>query len=455
MAGAVIAVKVVRDAACNWGAQLIVFGARRRHCRAPISRGTLLSDSDPSTGKTRAAPLILLAQKDFRRAWIAGALTGIMRWLDVLAVSVYVLQITNSAFMVALTLFVRIIPMFLFGAAAGAFAEMVDRKKLLVGSLIFLAAIYGVLAWLAWTGTLEIWQLAVVVFCSGCFWTLELPIRRTMIAEIAGIERIGATMGLESSTNNLTRMLGPFVGGLLFELTGLHGTLALGTILYLTAAFVLMPIAYGSAPRTGERPSILGNIIEGFQYVRTSRAIMATLAITIIINLFGFSFISMVPVIAKQELGLSPFPTGILMSAEGCGAFFGALLIAFYAPPRRFRQIYLGGSCIYLGGILMFALSPYFGTSLALLWVGGFGVAGFTSMQSALIISNSPPEIRNRVMGVLTMCIGIGPLGILIVGSLSEQLGAPTGILITSSTGLIGLVCAVLIWPESRKLREA
>ncbi|NQV57170.1 MAG: MFS transporter [Rhodospirillales bacterium] len=402
--------------------------------------------------RLRSAPLQLLSERDFRRVWFAGAMSGIMRWLDVLAVSVYVLQETGSAFYVALTLFVRIIPMFFFGAVAGAIAERVDRKKLLIMSILFLACIYGILFWLAYTGAIQVWQLGIVVFFSGMFWTLELPIRRTMIAEIAGIERIGATMGLESSTTNFTRMLGPLLGGFLFELYGLPGTLVLGAGLYLLAAIALLPVEYASLP-SSERPSILTNLIEGFQFVRSSRPVMATLAITLVLNLFGFSFVSMIPVIAKQELGLSPFPTGVLMSAEGCGAFVGALLIAFYAQPGRFHQIYLVGSAIYLVCIMAFATSGAFGLSAIFLWLAGFGVAGFASMQSALIIANSPPEIRNRTMGVLTMCIGIGPLGILVVGTLAENFGAATGVLINSGTGLIALIVCAILWPEMRRLR--
>ena len=139
------------------------------------------------------------------------------------------------------------------------------------------------------------------------------------------------------------------------------------------------------------------------------------------------------------------------MAAEGCGAFVGALLIAFYAKPARFRQILLGGSCLYLGCIWLFSMSSIVALSMTLLWIGGFGVAGFAAMQSALMIASAPPEMRNRIMGLMTMCIGIGPLGILVVGSLSEILGAQTGILITTTTGLLGLAATIIIWPEMRK----
>ncbi len=412
-----------------------------------------MAPSPDTDGAQRAQPLQLLAQRDFRLAWLAGALAGVMRWLDVLAVALYVLDATASPLMVALALFVRMVPMFLFGAAAGAIAEMVDRRKLLIASLLFLVLVYAVLAWLAWSETLRLWQLGLGVFFSGTFWAFELPIRRTMVAELAGIERIGATMGLESSTNNFTRMLGPLTGGFLYEMFGLPGTLILGACLFAGAALLLMGVEYGALARRGARPSILGNIIEGLRFVRDNQAIKTTLVVTVLLNLFGFSFVSMVPVIAREELGLTPFPTGILMSADGFGAFLGALLIAFYARPRRFQQIFLGGAVLYLCCIMLFALSGNFWLSLLALWFGGFGMSGFAAMQSALILANSPPEMRNRVMGVLVMCIGLGPFGILIVGLLANWLGAAIGIRFTAGVGLLAMIGIGLIWPEMRRAR--
>ena len=407
---------------------------------------------DASASGRRTAPLALLSSRDFRNVWLAGAMAGTVRWLDMLAVSVYVLAITGSPFLVALMFVLRMVPLFLFGVLAGALAETMDRRKLLIASLGFLAAVYAVLAWLAWVGTLELWHLGIGVFLGGVLWALELSVRRTMIAEIAGMDRIGPAMGLDASTNSFTRMLGPFVGGLVFELTGLYATLALGAALFALAAILLIFVDYG---RVGarERTPVLGTIVDGLRFVRRSRVIVATLAVTIIFNLCGFSFISMVPVIAKEELGLSPFPTGILMSAEGCGAFLGCLLIAFFAHPRRFRQMYVGGAGLYLCCIIIFALSPYFALSLPVLWIAGFGVAGFAAMQSALIISSAPPEMRTRVMGVLSMCIGFAPIGMLFVGVLANQLGAVTGVLILSSLGVLAMIGTMIAWPEMRWTR--
>jgi predicted MFS family arabinose efflux permease len=268
------------------------------------------------------------------------------------------------------------------------------------------------------------------------------------------MNNISAAMGLDTCTNNATRMLGPFLGGFLYETYGLEGTLILGVFLHVIAGFLLIRVEYLSSPLKGGRISIIANIIEGVQFVRSSRPVMATLAITIILNLFGFSFMSMVPVIAKEELLLTPFPTGVLMSAEGCGALIGALLIAFFASSKRFHQIYFFGASLYLCCIILFSISTYFISSSIFLLLGGFGLSGFAAMQSALILGNTPPEKRNRVMGVLATCIGFGPIGILTVGMLANQMGAATAVMIMSGSGISLMLCAILYWPEMRKVHD-
>jgi MFS family permease len=414
-----------------------------------------MSDAQSTKNLGRGgSPLALLGQPNFLKVWMVGAVVGTMRWLDMLAIGVYVLEVTGSALTVAMTLFVRMLPMFLFGAIAGAYAERVDRKKLLVFFLFLLAVIYGILFALVKTSNLELWHLAVGLFFSGIFWALELTVRRTMVAEIAGMNNISAAMGLDTCTNNATRMLGPFLGGFLYETYGLEGTLILGVFLHVIAGFLLIRVEYLSSPLKGGRISIIANIIEGVQFVRSSRPVMATLAITIILNLFGFSFMSMVPVIAKEELLLTPFPTGVLMSAEGCGALIGALLIAFFASSKRFHQIYFFGASLYLCCIILFSISTYFISSSILLLLGGFGLSGFAAMQSALILGNTPPEKRNRVMGVLATCIGFGPIGILTVGMLANQMGAATAVMIMSGSGISLMLCAILYWPEMRKVHD-
>ena len=400
---------------------------------------------------TRTDPWSLLQLFEFRRVWLAGALVGVMRWLDVLAVGVYTHQATGDALIVATMLFLRMLPMLLFGVLIGAWAERINRKHLLMAGIVAIAVLYGGLGLLAYTGDIELWHIGVGAAISGLFWAMEMPVRRTMIGEVAGVERIGAAMGLESSTNNFTRMLGPSVGGFLLETIGLHGAFFLGLVLYGLGAMLLLPVTAGSEI-SGRGMSLVSVIRDGVATIRRTRLVAAALVVTIFVNLWGFSYVSMVPVIGKVELGLSPFPIGILMSAEGCGAFIGALLIAFKATPAAFGRIFWCGSVLYLAMILVFSISDFFWLSLPVLFLGGFGIAGFATMQSALILANTPPDRRNRVMGVLAMCIGFGPVGILHVGLLADQFGAALAVSVIACEGLAALVFAGWYWPELRRL---
>ena len=406
--------------------------------------------------ETRAPALQLLSNGDFRKVWIAGALVGTMRWLDTLAVGVYVLNVTNSPFQVALILFLRTIPMFLFGVVAGAIVEKIDRRTLLLSVVGTLAVAYVILTTLTLTGHLQIWHLGVGVFILGCYFAIELPTRRTMIADIAGLDRIGPAMGLESTTTNFTRMIGPFAGGILFEIFDIAGTQALGGLLYGISFFLIATAGYTKreAKRDTETRSIATDIAEGLKFVAGHRIVLATLLITVNSNIFAYSYITMVPAIAKQVMHVSAFPTGLLMTAEGFGAVMGATAVAFLSKPHRFNQVYFFGALLYLASIFVFAASHSFWIALPVLSLGGLGGACFGAMQSTLIVSNTPLEMRSRIMGVLAMAIGAQPIGVLLVGWLSEQFGPAVGVMTTSGLGIATMAACALIWPEMRKRRE-
>ena len=283
-------------------------------------------------------PRALLADGRYRRVWITGGFVGTMRWLEILVIGVYTLEATGSALQVALMMVARALPMFLFGSVTGAVAEQVNRKHLLVGALIGSVAVSGTLAALAFAGRIEIWHIATGAFLSGMLWTTEFPVRRTMLGEIAGPLRLGPAMGLDSATTNGTRMLGPALGGLLFETIGIQGAYLLAAVLYGLGVVLIVSLDYTPAAAAAREWNVFKTIGEGLRYVRSNRAIVGTLAVTAIMNLWGFPFAAMVPVIGRETLGLSAFPIGVLMSAEGAGALLGALVIAAAARPAQYPR---------------------------------------------------------------------------------------------------------------------
>ena len=394
----------------------------------------------------------LLSDAAFVRIWMAGGMAGTMRWLEILAVGVYTHQLSGSPVLVAVMLFARMLPTMLLGAFAGAFAERVNRRHLLMVGLAMMCVVSAVLSALLATGRAELWHIAVGALFAGVFWSTEFPVRRTVLGEIAGLDRISAAMGLDSATNNATRMLGPLLGGLLLSTLGLEGAFALGVVLYAASFVSLATLEFHDAATVhAETDSVLHSIREGLAHLRSNRLIAGTLVVTIIVNLFGFAYTSMIPVIGEQRLSLGAVAIGMLMSSEGFGALMGSLGVAFWARSRYFTAIYLFGSSFFLLMILAFSLTPWFALAAAALFASGIGIACFGAMQSTIVFSASLPHMRTRIMGVLVVCIGAGPIGVLQVGLLAEWLGAHVAVTVISLIGLLALGVSARRWPELRR----
>ena len=265
------------------------------------------------------------------------------------------------------------------------------------------------------------------------------------------MDRVGLAMGLDSATVNATRMIGPFLGGVLLQYLDLEGVFFVGAGFYAAAFTFAISVRYVQTASQTEGLSFFQNLRSGFGYIRSRRVVVGILTVTILVNIWGFPYVAMVPVIGKDELGLSPVLIGVLASAEGLGALITALTIATQAGQLNYTRIYLYGSFLFLLSILVFSLSDWFALSLPIVFIGGIGIAGFATMQSTLIMMATPPEMRSRVMGVLAVSIGTGPLGILHIGLLATLTSASTAVMIIAIEGLIAVTIAMLIWPELRR----
>jgi MFS family permease len=404
----------------------------------------------PAAASARAAPFALLADDAFRRVWLIGAASGTVRWLELLATSVYAFEVTRSPFQVALLLVVRMLPMPILGAFAGALAERFSRRMLL--SVIITAGLIGsaLQAWLAYAGLLELWHVQLGAALNGVIWAIDMPVRRTMLGELAGPERTAPAMALDTATNNATRMLGPGVGGLLLETSGIDGAFALGAALYVAALLLLAGLKIEAAPERMGGFRILSRVLEGLRIVARDRALVGTMAVTVIFNVLAWPATSMVPVIGEEQLHLSAFPIGLLMSADGLGALIGAVLVAMGARPPHFRGLYVSGVALYLVATAGFALSPWPLLSGALQVGVGIGNSCFATMQATIVFLCAPIAARPRIMGVLSVCIGTALIGFLHIGWLADLLGARTALLVLCAEGSLALALSLVIWPELR-----
>ena len=385
--------------------------------------------------------LTLFRDRDFRNLWTVGLAVFVVRWLETLAVGIYAYATTGSAFVVAMLTMLRLLPMGLFGAFLGAIAERMDRRRALLLVVLSQIVTSAAIAVLAMLDAVAVWHLAVASFMNGIAWTSDNPVRRAMIGQVAGPARMGVAMSLDVATSNGSRVLGPMLGGTLLAAIGLDGAFLLSVVIYLPALVATLRLPVVPAAPAAAVPPVLASIAEGLALVRREPRLIGTLLVTLLFNLFGWPFTSMIPVIGKDSLDLGPQGVGVLASLDGMGSFCGALLIAVLAKPAQYRAIYVGGIALYFAGVAAFALAPHPLPAGVGLVLAGLGGAGFAIMQPTLVFLATPAEMRSRVLGLLSVCIGLGPIGFLALGGLAELVGAPAA---TASMGLAGLASLAL-----------
>jgi len=389
----------------------------------------------------------LLASADFRRLWVIGIVAFAVRWLEMLVVGVFVYQRTGSAFDVALMTMLRMLPMALFGAVIGAWVERIERRIALIAVVLIMLATSVWLAALAYLGWLAVWHLALASFVNGIAWAADNPVRRVMIGEVVGPAQMGAAMSVDVGANNASRMLGPTIGGLLLAGIGISGAFTVSVLSYGIALVAAIRLTHRNNIAPAEAGgAVLARMLEGLALVRRDPRVVGTLVITVIYNVFGWPFTSMIPVIGQDSLGLGASGIGILASMDGIGAFCGALLIAFFARPVHYTRLYIGGVIGYLVMLIVFALAPSVSLAGAALLLTGLTGSAFSVMQATLIYLAAPAEMRSRMYGVLSVCIGVGPLGFLGLGLLAEAIGAPVATALSGIVGLAALVAARRWW---------
>ena len=363
-----------------------------------------------------------------------------------LAVAVFAYQRTGSPLIVAVLTMLRMLPMALFGAVVGAMAERLERRTALIIVVISMLLTSLVLACLAWSDTLEVWQVALASFVNGIAWTTDNPVRRTMIGEVVGPDRMSAAMSLDVGANNASRMLGPTLGGVLLATFGIGGAFAVSVACYLVALAAAMRIHHRNSVRPAGVASVLERMLEGFMLVRRDRRLIGTLVVTVIYNIFGWPFTSMIPVIGQDNLGLGAAGIGLLASMDGVGAFCGAVAIALFAQAGDVRPRLSRGRLRLPAAGAGFRVGARSAARRHGAAADGIANAGFSIMQATLVYLAAPPEMRSRIYGVLSVCIGVGMIGFIHLGLLAGLVGASWATAMIGAEGIAAMLLTRRWW---------
>jgi MFS family permease len=394
----------------------------------------------------RFAPLETFRSPGYRCLWLASLLWNQARWMDQVVIGWVVLEITNSAWDVAVIGALRWLPLLMFGIAGGAVADRIDRRWLLIGAQgLGLFVSLGAAALLA-AGLFDFGFAALATFLLGLQWALDWPTRRALIPDLVGRELTLNAVALEAVSMNLTRIVGPLAAGALITYVSPAAAFVVMAGLYVVEIGLLKIMPLAVRGRQVASSSILRYLRDGFDELRKSQPIVGVLLISTAMNILVYPYQQLLPVFARDVLHTDAIGLGELGAATGIGSFVGAMAFASFGRVPRSGMLFWVGSCVMSTCIAGFALSDNLPLALVLVAVSGLGSAAFASLQSTIVLGKASDQLRGRAMGALTLAIGSGPVGTLEIGAVSILLGAPLAVALNAGA------CSILVVLVAAKL---
>jgi MFS family permease len=393
--------------------------------------------------------LSILNNVDYRRLLAGTVIWWQCFYMEMVVLGWLVFDLSNSARMVSLVGFCRTLPLLLVSLFSGPIIDYFGRRRVVIAAQSANLTAYIAIVLLLWSGKAAPWNIAIVAFCIGTAWALDWPTRRSLVPDILGKERMFDGLLLESFMTGLARIIAPSMAGALIARYGALGCYVGMAILSACAVSILIPLLRGAGPRGAKasRMAALPVAGEGMRYIRSNQTLLAVVLITLIMNLWMFPYISLLPVFAREVLHKGPIELGFLSTATGLGSFLGLLILNFLRQRVNVGTLFVVGTGWMCVSLAAFALSHVYPLSWAMLLCAGMGMACFGTLQSTIALLSTSDEMRSRVMGILVLAIGGDPLGQLQIGTLAELFGVQATLAGQASAAALALVLIVMFLP--------
>lgn len=376
--------------------------------------------------------------RDFRLMWSGAFVSSIGTWMQKLAQSWLVLQLSGSAFYLGLDNFLGEIPIFLLALFAGVAADRIDRRRLLVASQFVQMTSAFALAALFALGHARVWHILSLSFIVGTAQAFGAPAYQSLIPSLVPRDHLPNAIAMNSIQFNLARVIGPVIGGLALTHLGAAWCFGLNGLSYVAVitSLVLIQVRF-IPPPSGE--SVMDSMKQGLAFIRGRPGMLPLVLVSFVCTFLGIPILVFLPVFARDVFGGDAATYTILLSTEAAGAITGALLVA-----ARGRRPHLGRDAL-VGLILLglfealFAFSDDFRLSLLFVFFGGMALIACFAMLSSLVQLIATDEMRGRVMSLYNIAFRGGmPIGSLVAGALTPVFG------IAAVVGSCGILLACL-----------
>jgi MFS family permease len=394
--------------------------------------------------------------RNYRLFWFGQLISVTGTWMQSLAQAWLVLSLTSSAFKLGLVSVFQFAPTLVFGLFAGVVADRVPKRNLLVFTQAALGVLAGTLALLVFTDRVQLWQVYALALGVGCVNAFDMTTRQAFVVDMVGKDDLMNAIALNSSLFNTARIVGPAIGGLLLAAFGPAVCFLVDSISYAAVVGGLLMMRLERQTVATVRARSTQQIREGLAYVRATPAVLLPVLLISLVATFGLNFNIWIPVLAKQNLDAGASGFGLLMAASGVGSLIGTLGLAFFMQhPKRLWMLGMAATLGTFELALAIVGAIPLGLPLAMLILSGIGFASSSTMATAntTVQTNSPDELRGRVMSVyMTVNTGTAPIGGVVAGGVASAFGTPASIALG---GVITLLAAAGALASARVLGVA
>jgi len=360
-------------------------------------------------------------------------------WIQSVAQSWLVFQLTNSAFLLGVVGFLGSIPIFVLSLFGGVLADRVNKRNILIFTQVLFMLLAFLLAFLTQFQLIKPQQIMVIALLNGIIMAFDAPARQSIVVELVGKEHLFNAIVLNSVAFNSSRIIGPAIAGLLIFTIGMSGCFYLNGLSFLAVIVALFLIKLNKNPGLQNNNSALSDLKQGLVFISKDRLILALVSMVAAMSLFGISYVILMPVFANDILRVGAKGLGILMSSTGLGALIGALALARLGDFKYKGKLLIWSVFSFACSLIVFSFSRgYLVAIVSLICIGCSSVTAI-ALINTLIQIKVPDEFRGRVMSLFMITFaGVMPFGNLFSGTLAEAFG------VSQALFFCGLLCLLL-----------
>jgi len=409
-------------------------------------------EESPKLATGRPSPFRALYNPRYRLLWSASFFSISMWMMQMVARGWLVLEITNSPFYVTLAAALGSLPMLVFPLLGGVLADRFDRRMLLIGNDVVAAIAYAGLAALVFLNMVEFWHVIVVSVVSGISFALSMPSRQAIIPNLVRREDLGNAVALSTVMFSGGQTIGPALAGMLVAVIGLSWTLLFTAVGLAVPVILLSLLRLEKTTQVSHHDGIVTNLVEGFKYAKASSLILSLITLGGVSTIFVMPYQALMPVFARDILHSGSQGLGLLLGSAGIGALIGSIFLASIDMPSKLGKILIVSGVIGGLSLIPFALSPVFTLSLVLSFFVGLMMqlqmtSNFTTVQ--LVV---PDEFRGRVLSMRMVIFGMMPLGQMLLGWISEVMGAQIAVAIFGAVAASLMAITVMVSKDIRAM---